>query len=123
MARLFVSSGFLSVLMGIGLVPPIAAASLETGAITAVGVGVLAAGCMLIGCGLAAILTGMLRPRESRMPSGVRAAVMANALFLAFCALEFSDGLLRQGGRVFYWTTTLFAPALVLFGGLVMAQR
>jgi hypothetical protein len=57
------------------------------------------------------------------MPSGVRAAVMANVLFLAFCTLEFSDGFVRQDGRVFYWTSLLFLPALVVFSGLLSARR
>jgi Zn-dependent protease len=57
------------------------------------------------------------------MPAPVRAVVMANAILLAFCALEVSDGLIRSEGRVFYWTTILFVPAIVLHGGLVVGQR
>jgi hypothetical protein len=57
------------------------------------------------------------------MPSGVRAAVAANVLFLAFFVLEFSDGLVRQGGRIVYWNAFLFPPALVLYYGLLSARR
>jgi hypothetical protein len=56
------------------------------------------------------------------MASGVRAAVAANSLLLAFCALELSDRLVRQEGRFFYWTTVLFLPALLLFYGLLSAR-
>jgi hypothetical protein len=38
-------------------------------------------------------------------------------------ALEFSDGLVRQGGRIFYWTSVLFLPALLLLYGLVSERR
>ncbi len=57
------------------------------------------------------------------LPAPVRMAVTSCLLFLSFCALEFSDGLINQGGRVFYWTSVLFLPALALFFGLVLAQR
>jgi hypothetical protein len=53
----------------------------------------------------------------------VRAAVAANVFFLAFFALELSDRLVRQNGRIFYWTTFLFPPALLLFCGLLAARR
>jgi len=56
------------------------------------------------------------------MPPSVRAVVAGNTLFLAFCALETSDGLLRQGGRFLYWTSIAFAPALWLHYGLVFAR-
>lgn len=46
-----------------------------------------------------------------------------NGLFVSFCILEFSDGLFRQGGRMFYWTSILFLPALLLFCGQVLAHR
>jgi xanthine/uracil/vitamin C permease (AzgA family) len=58
----------------------------------------------------------------SGMPSGVRAAVAANVLFLAFFTLELSDRLVRQDGKLFYWTTFLLPPALLIFCGLVAAK-
>src|SRR5262249_47104959 len=62
------------------------------------------------------------RRRAGAMPAGVRAAVAANALILTFLALELSDRSVRQDGMLFYWTTFLFPPALLLFGGLVTAR-
>jgi hypothetical protein len=38
---------------------------------------------------------------ETPMPKAIRAAITVNILFLAFFALEFSDGLVRQQGRIF----------------------
>jgi len=80
-------------------------------------------GPILILGGLIALGCGFQTLRLRSIPAPVRAAITANALFLAFCALEFSDGLIRQGGRVFYWTSVLFLPALVLFYGQVSARR
>jgi hypothetical protein len=57
------------------------------------------------------------------MPSGVRAAVLANIFLLGFCALELSDRLVRQEGRVLYWTTFLLPAPLATFYGLVSARR
>jgi hypothetical protein len=122
-ARLLLTCGLLVALMGVGLVLPVVAARLEGGAFGASGVGVGLAGCGLIACGVTALLAGAFRGRGPSMPGGVRAAVAANVLFLAFFALEFSDGLVRQGGRVVYWNTFLFLPALLLFYGLVSARR
>jgi hypothetical protein len=48
---------------------------------------------------------------------------MAPGAGQSFCALEFSDGLVPQDGRVVYWTTSLFPPALVLLYGLLSVQR
>ncbi len=36
--------------------------------------------------------------------------------------LELSDRLLRQDGRVFYWTSILILPAVAMFYGQVLAQ-
>ena len=49
--------------------------------------------------------------------------MMANVLFLAFCALELTDGLVYRGGRIFYWTSVLFVPAAVVLYGQALAQR
>ncbi|MFO0810415.1 MAG: hypothetical protein U0746_17460 [Gemmataceae bacterium] len=122
MARSLLAGGSLAVLMGAGLFVPAMAARLEGGGLTAVGLGVVAAACCLVVGGLAAVVVGFRRRRASVMPSGVRAAVAANALIVAFCALELSDRLLRQDGRVVYWTTFLFPPALLIFYGLVAAR-
>jgi hypothetical protein len=117
------NGGLLAALMGIGLVLPVVVARLESGALTELGVGIGLVGAGLIVCGVTALLAGGLRRRGRAMPSGVRAAVAANVLFLAFFALEFSDGLVRQGGRIVYWNTFLFPPAFVLYYGLLSARR
>jgi hypothetical protein len=109
--------------MGLGMTLPVVVARWEmrspTGAETSllVTAGVLGAG------GAAALVLGLRLPRKALMPSGVRAAVAANILFLGFCALELSDRLVRQEGRILYWTTFVFPPALVTFYGLVSAHR
>jgi hypothetical protein len=108
--------------MGVGLIFPIVVARLESGALTGLGLGIGLVGGGLIVCGVAVLLASGLRRRGSSRPSGVRAAVAANALFLAFCALEFSDGLVRQGGRMVYWNTFLFPLALWLYYGLLSGR-
>jgi len=77
---------------------------------------------LIMGGGTMAI-RAFRRSRNGDMPAPVRATTMATIIFLAFCGLEFSDGLIRQDGRVFYWTSVLFLPALALLYGLVAAQR
>jgi hypothetical protein len=107
--------------MGAALIPPVVTDRWESGRMTGLGIGFIVAGGGLIACGATAAVLG-LRQRAAAMPSGVRAAVAANALVLAFLALELSDRAVRQGGKLFYWTTFLFPPALLLFGGLVAAR-
>jgi hypothetical protein len=125
MARLRIVSGLLGVSMGIGGMTPAIVRWLGAGAIDRAGCWVIAVALSLVVCGIAGIVSGFrVRDAESAaLPSAVRAAIVCNVLFLAFCALEASDGLLRQGGRIMYWTTALFAPALVLLYGQVLAQR
>ena len=122
MARWLLAGGSCVMFMGLGMTVPLAAAYAESRPTTGVSLGLLLAGGLLFPCGLAATVVGLFRRDGNAMPSGVRAAVMANVLFLAFCALEFSDGLVRQNGRIFYWTTIAFWPALLVFYGLVSAR-
>lgn len=107
---------------GAGLILPVVVNWLERVHLTALGISFIAAGCGLILCGPAAVFLGFRNPGDG-MPSGVRAAVAANSLILAFLALELSDRAVRQDGKLFYWTTFLLLPALVQFIGLVGAQR
>jgi hypothetical protein len=109
--------------MGAALLPPVVMASWEGRELTRSGIGIVVAGCMLMACGMAAIAVGRRQRRRFTTPSGVRAAMAANAVFLAFFALELSDRLVRQDGRIFYWSTFLFVPAGLLFCGLLAAQR
>lgn len=77
---------------------------------------------MLIG-GVVAVWRGFHALRVATFPPAVRAAILCNGLFVAFCVMEFGDGLLRQHGRIFYWTTLLFVPSLALFYGQALARR
>jgi hypothetical protein len=111
----------LAAMMGIAFIVPALVARMETGRLPGLGIGFIAAGCGLIACGVAAGVAGFRR-RPTGMPSGVRAAVAANVLILAFLALELSDRSVRQDGKLFYWTTPLLPPALLLFVGLVAGR-
>lgn len=88
---------------------------------TGLAIGFIVAGGILIACGMTAAVLGVWR-RGAGMPSGVRAAVAASILVLAFLALELSDRAVRQNGKLFYWTTFLLPPALLVFRGLVAAR-
>jgi hypothetical protein len=120
-ARSLLAGGWAAALMGAGLILPAVADHLESGRWTGLGIGFIAGGGVLIGCGAAAAVLGFRR-RGTAMPAGVRAAVAASALVLAFLALELSDRVVRQDGKLFYWTTFLFPPALLVFGGLVAGR-
>jgi hypothetical protein len=120
--RFFVAGGALATLMGAALMLPVIAARIESGAVSPVAIGVIAVSCALIACGITAVVVSFRQPHRSIMPSGVRSAVAANVLFLAFFALELSDRLVRQDGRIVYWSTFLFLPALLLFYGLLTAR-
>jgi hypothetical protein len=122
MSRVVLPGGTLAALAGVALVVPVLVAQLETDRLTGLGIGFVVAGCVLAGCGVVAVVAGARRG-PTGMPSGVRAAVAANVLFLAFLALELSDRSVRQDGKLFYWTTFVLPPALLLFGGLLAARR
>ena len=122
MTRFFVAGGTAATLMGAALIPPVVAARIESGTVAPVGIGVIALSFGLIACGMTAVVVGFRQSHRPIMPSGVRSAVAANVLFLAFFALEFSDRLVRQDGRIVYWSTFLFLPALLLFYGLLTAR-
>lgn len=121
-ARCLLAGGSLAALMGVALIPPILVDRLESGRLTALGIGFVAVGCGLIAGGVTAVVAGLWRRVPSGMPSGVRAAVAANALFLAFLALELSDRSIRRDGQLFYWSTFLLPPALAFFCGLLAAR-
>lgn len=117
------AGGAAAALIGGGLAVPVVVAQAELRSPTGheswllLSAGVLGAG------GVVAFVAGLWQRRGRSMPGGVRAAVTANVFLLGFCGLELSDRLVRQQGRVFYWTTFLFLFALVTFYGLVAARR
>lgn len=123
MARYLLACGCLTMFMGAALMPPVFFASLASDEPRALGIAIVAVGGVLIACGLAAVAWGARHRSGSGLPSGVRMAVAANVLFLAFFALELSDRLIRRDGKLFYWSTFLLPPALVLFYGLLTARR
>jgi hypothetical protein len=123
MIRALLAGGASAFLVGVALFPPVLMARWEGRDLTRLGIGIISAGCLLIACGMAAIAVGWRHRRSFAAPSGVRAAVAANVVFLAFFALELSDRLVRQDGRLFYWSTFLFLPAGLVFCGLLAAQR
>ena len=84
-------------MIGAALIPPVLVARVESDGLTRLGVGIVALGCGLIACGVTAVVVGFRKRLASGMPSGVRMAVVANILFLAFFALEWSDGLVSTG--------------------------
>src|SRR5262245_52538292 len=123
MARWLLAGGLLAVLVGVALGVPAVFVWLENGSLTEPAIGVVSLGGISIVCGLAAVVAGLLRWRGLTMPSGVRMAVLATMLFLAFFALEISDGLVRRGGAIHPLSSILFAPTLLLFYGLLSARR
>jgi len=124
-ARLHLVSGILSAALGVGGMFPAATGWLNQGSLSPPGYASLAIGLALMVAG-ACIVWGALRGERSislSVPAPVRAVMAANVLLLAFCALETSDGLVYRGGRLFYWTSFLFAPALAVLYGHALAQR
>jgi hypothetical protein len=109
--------------LGGGLVPPALVAGLTQGQMSPLGIVVLSLAGVCVVLGLGAIVLGRLRSDRVPRPAPVRAVILANLFFLAFCTLEASDGLLRQEGRLFYWTSVLFLPALLLHFGVIFARR
>lgn len=122
MPRYLLACGWLALLMGAGLIPPVLIAAMRSDQPTSLGIAIASIGGLLIVLGIAAILRGARLSTGAALPSGVRMAIAANVLFLAFFALELSDRLIVRDGKVFYWSTFLLPPALVLFYGLIAAR-
>src|SRR5262245_11771070 len=123
--RLLLMSGMLSTALGAGSMFPAIVGWLSRGAWMHGEPAAVVVGIVLVLAGLLAI--GSQRRRLSSsgrilIPAPVRAVMAANVLFLAFCSLELSDGLLYRGGRILYWTSILFLPALGVLYGHVLAQ-
>jgi hypothetical protein len=78
---------------------------------------------LLVTGGVVVLCLCKARPLAAPPPAPVRAAILGTMVMVSFFVLEFSDGLIRQDGRIFYWTSVLFLPALALLYGLVTARR
>lgn len=123
MIRILPICGLLAVASGVAWIIPVVAASLAGRTFDARDYTIASVGPIVILAGMFVLSRSLRGLRSISIPAAVRAVIVANGLFLAFCALEFSDRLLLRGGRVFYWTSVLFIPALVLFYGQVSARR
>ena len=123
MTRLVVVGSVLVSACGVAIIIPAIPQYLSVGDVPGLTSVVIAVGVTFLFGGAAAGFFTFRRSRRDGIPAPVRATIMATIVFLAFCALEFSDGLLNQDGRVFYWTSALFLPALGVLYGLVTAQR
>ncbi len=123
MTRWHLAGGGLAVVVGLASLLAAMVGWLEHGALSNLGVGVVVFDGILILSGLAALGFGLRRWQGFLMPAPVRAAVLGNLLFLGLFALEISDGLVRRGGVVHTMSSTLFPLALVLYCGLLLAQR
>jgi len=115
--------GILSLASGAAALVPLAASFFGGDTMGRPAVMVLSLAVILMLAGAVMITKGRRQRVGAAVPPPVRAAILGNILFLAFFVLEFSDGLLRQHGRVFYWTSVLFVPALLLFYGLVSGRN
>jgi hypothetical protein len=80
-------------------------------------------GLVLILGGVTAVWWRFRELRLASIPAPVRTSIAGNGLFVSFFMLEFSDGFIRSGRSVFYWTSVLFLPALALFYGQLTARR
>lgn len=123
MIRLLPAGGTALVMVGVGLTFPALVVWVGQGTIPRLGWVILSLAAVLALCGSGAVLLGLRRPDGAAMPAPVRAVVAGNILFVACCAMETSDRLLRQDGRIGYWTTVAFAPAILLLCGLLTARR
>lgn len=123
LSRLLLVVGCWLALSGAALMLPVFQARLESQPAAKIDSVMIALGVGLLIGGSAAIVVALRRGVDSQFPVGVRIAAAANVIFLAFCALELSDRLVRQEERVFYWTTVLFAPGLLLLAGLLSGRR
>jgi hypothetical protein len=123
--RLFLVSGILCVALGAGWMFPIMIGCLTGSALPRDGYAAVTVGVVLTVSGVAVVLGSVVwRGREMPLiPAPVRAVMAGNIVFLAFCALETSDGLVYRGGRIVYWTSFLFLPALALLYGHALAHR
>ena len=123
MNRLVPVTGLLATASGAAWLVPAIAAWLERGPLGWRDCAIASVGLALIVGGVAAVWRGFRALRLASIPAPVRAAIAGNGLFVAFFMLEFSDGFIRSGRSVFYWTSALFLPALVLFYGQLTARR
>lgn len=123
MLRFSLPAAAAALLMGVAALPPVILDTLERGGPTSIGILVTLIGCPLTVFGVTALVMGIRRTPVSNMPSGARIVATANVLFLAFFTLELSDLLVRQNGKMIYWTNFLFLPSLILFWGLLTTRR
>jgi hypothetical protein len=115
--------GWLAILSGTAALLPVATARSNTGEFSDMGLGVGIAAGVLIVAGAFTLRAGWHQQSTSVTPPGVRAAIAAYGLFVAFFVLELSDRLVQRDGQLHYWSTWLLPPTLALFTGLVAGRR
>jgi hypothetical protein len=121
--RYLIGGGGLMSLSGIATFPPVIMARFEQQGLSGMGMAAGAVGLAMIVVGLLFIRQGRHSGAGEKMPSAVRMAVTGIAILAAFFALELCDRLVRQDGRIFYWSTFLLPPVLLLYAGLLARQR
>jgi len=123
MNRLLLVAGTAVISMGLGLIVPLLVDWNDTGRFGDPAKAIALTATLFVSGGFILIGRNWRFRAHGPMPKPVRAAIAVNIVFLAFFALEFSDGILRQNGRIFYWTSILFVPALLLLYGLASGRR
>lgn len=121
--RYLIGGGSLLALSGVAVLPPVIMARFEQQGLSKMGMAAGAIGFAMIVSGLLMVRRGRKNATEEAMPSAVRMAASGIAILAAFFALELCDRLVRQDGRIFYWSTFLLPPVLLLYVGLLARQR
>lgn len=121
--RYQIGGGSLIALSGLAIFPPVVMARFEQQGLSKMGMAAGAIGFAMIVIGLLLVQRGRKNATEEAMPSAVRMAVTGIAILAVFFALELCDRLVRQDGRIFYWSTFLLPPVLLLYAGLLARQR
>lgn len=121
MNRFKAATGLLLTAAGLVWMIPVSKRWVERGSLDSKELAIAAIGPILIAVGMAVVSRGISRLRD--IPPPVRAILLANGLFVAFCAMELCDRLVREDGRIGYWTTVAFLPALGVFYGQLSGQK
>src|SRR6188768_2054162 len=118
MTRPILICGVLAAGFGVALIIPAIHQYLSRGFFSGLATMVVLLGILLIAGGGATGLFAFRRYRSDAMPAPVRATVMATIVFLSFCALEISDGLLYglvSGHRWAWWAARITAALAILW--------
>lgn len=123
MKRIAFTGGILLISMGVTWLFPYIFEYLQGNSISSLGQNFIWVSPFFIAMGTISLWVSRNQKTQEKVPSTVRMTNTATILFLSFCSLEFSDGITRQDGRVFYWTSVLFLPFLVLLFGVITEKK